>query len=617
MNRSEVIKIIVKELGIHESDSQEFMEILLAKVSSKITKGDKLVIDNIGSFEFTSDSQTFGLAASEADKLDFTPAINLGFGLGSVQFEVPSLVYDEHSVIDAFFSLSIAKPVINLAATSENVKNEYYQTFDKRNTFEQIVNHLLFSANLIQNDYYKTETFPNISLEVEPTGKLSSIKHSEFEEVRTSKIDDLGIKLQWKKELDEESILDIDLTNEKLEVIETKEDLLNGWDIGKLTPQPDLHTEPIAINSEEDFRRVTSATQELSVDLSELSSELSATEDEVPKVEAKEESESDSFFDFDSLLRESLVESVLNAEPIEEQISEPKEEEDNALKIDQKFIDLKERSEKLSKLPRFLDVRRWKKTEQYVDPFADEGTAGPAVVQKRNKVWYALSFLIALSMFSLVYWKLYGIPLWVMDTKTKVENIIPKKISPRIIERDYRIPLSYPYDKRNIASTSLIPKLAQQNVVLPDKDEGSNQKNNSSITKEDAKNAAKDDKKETPKVEKKEPPKVEKKESTVEKKNQTDGNKSVEKKSTTPVVQKDNSKNVKDNIFIENGKYVVQISSWKNKTKAEQEVARYLKKGFQTFLTQAEIPGKGIWYRVRVGYFNSMEEAESAASKIF
>lgn len=614
MNRSEVIKLIVKQLGIHETDSKEFMEILLAKISSKITKGDKLVVENIGSFELAqTESSSFGLAASEAENLDFTPAWNLGLGSSAVQFEVPSLVYDAHSEIDAFFSLSIEKPTIKLGEIIEDTNMLFTQTLDRRNFFEQKVNQLVAASNLIQGDYYKTEKLIDRNSLEETPGKLSLLNHSEFEEVRSSKIDELGLKLQWKKELDEESILDIDLTDEKLEVIETKIDFANGWDIGKLTPQPEQN---FIDSSAEDFSRVNATTQELSVDLSELSSEISSDAGAETKQTEVEEAAEDSFFDFDSLLRESLVESVLSAEPVEEVVAEEKKEDDGAVKIDQKFIDYKERSEKLSMLPRFLDVRRWKKSEQYYDPFADDGTAGPGTVQKRNKFWHVLSFFLALIMFSFVYWKMYGIPSWIMETKTTVEKIIPKKITPKLIDRDYRLPLSYPYDKRSLTASTMIPKLAEQKIVIPAATDSSKGKNiQTPPAKQQLEDAAKNDKKETPKVEKKEPVKV-------EQKNQTPGNKKNENKSATPIVvkpavKKDISKNVKDNIFMDNGKYVVQISSWKNRAKAEQEVARYLKKGFQTFLAEAEVPGRGIWYRVRVGYFNTLEEAETTASKIF
>ena len=59
---------------------------------------------------------------------------------------------------------------------------------------------------------------------------------------------------------------------------------------------------------------------------------------------------------------------------------------------------------------------------------------------------------------------------------------------------------------------------------------------------------------------------------------------------------------------------VVQVSSWKSKTIALKEVEKYRKAGFNAFAELSEIPGKGNYYRVRVGYFKSLDEAKKFAS---
>lgn len=65
-------------------------------------------------------------------------------------------------------------------------------------------------------------------------------------------------------------------------------------------------------------------------------------------------------------------------------------------------------------------------------------------------------------------------------------------------------------------------------------------------------------------------------------------------------------------IFFNGSKYSVQISSWKNRIKAEQEVSRLKGKGLNAFVMDANLPNKGgVWYRVRIGGFNSKEEAET------
>lgn len=70
-------------------------------------------------------------------------------------------------------------------------------------------------------------------------------------------------------------------------------------------------------------------------------------------------------------------------------------------------------------------------------------------------------------------------------------------------------------------------------------------------------------------------------------------------------------------IFYDGSKYVFQVSSWKTKAKAESEVRKLKSKGFDAFIVEANVPERGgKWYRVRVGYFNSIEEAEAAQKKL-
>jgi cell division septation protein DedD len=70
-----------------------------------------------------------------------------------------------------------------------------------------------------------------------------------------------------------------------------------------------------------------------------------------------------------------------------------------------------------------------------------------------------------------------------------------------------------------------------------------------------------------------------------------------------------------DMIFKEGTKYSFQVSSWKNKPKAEQEVSRLKAKGHNAFITEGTIRGV-TWFRVRIGYFNSLEEAEAYKEKM-
>lgn len=70
-------------------------------------------------------------------------------------------------------------------------------------------------------------------------------------------------------------------------------------------------------------------------------------------------------------------------------------------------------------------------------------------------------------------------------------------------------------------------------------------------------------------------------------------------------------------IFRDGEKYSFQVSSWKNKAKAESEVSRLKSQGHKAFVVEAYIPERrGTWYRVRIGYFNSLEETEAYMKKL-
>jgi cell division septation protein DedD len=59
------------------------------------------------------------------------------------------------------------------------------------------------------------------------------------------------------------------------------------------------------------------------------------------------------------------------------------------------------------------------------------------------------------------------------------------------------------------------------------------------------------------------------------------------------------------------GGFTVQVASYRDRKDAEELAQRLTRKGYQAFVAEAEIPGKGKWYRVRVGRFGTRKEAAS------
>jgi cell division protein FtsN len=62
--------------------------------------------------------------------------------------------------------------------------------------------------------------------------------------------------------------------------------------------------------------------------------------------------------------------------------------------------------------------------------------------------------------------------------------------------------------------------------------------------------------------------------------------------------------------------FTVQTASGKEKKSAEKTVKALINKGYPAYVAMSEIPGKGTWYRVRIGEFKERKEAEKTLSRL-
>ncbi len=63
-------------------------------------------------------------------------------------------------------------------------------------------------------------------------------------------------------------------------------------------------------------------------------------------------------------------------------------------------------------------------------------------------------------------------------------------------------------------------------------------------------------------------------------------------------------------------RYTIQVSSHQEKQTAEDEVKRMKQNGFAAFIVASELPGKGTWYRVRLGSFTNRDAAEKLQKSV-
>jgi len=60
------------------------------------------------------------------------------------------------------------------------------------------------------------------------------------------------------------------------------------------------------------------------------------------------------------------------------------------------------------------------------------------------------------------------------------------------------------------------------------------------------------------------------------------------------------------------GFYTVQLSSWRTQAKADREARRYQGMGLEAYVQRADLSGKGTWFRVRIGRYPALTDAQEA-----
>ncbi|MDY7032825.1 MAG: SPOR domain-containing protein [Thermodesulfobacteriota bacterium] len=84
----------------------------------------------------------------------------------------------------------------------------------------------------------------------------------------------------------------------------------------------------------------------------------------------------------------------------------------------------------------------------------------------------------------------------------------------------------------------------------------------------------------------------------------TNGNKSNKKQEERKI-----SKNKKKQARSLSG-YTLQVGSFQDKARAQELEKRLKSKGYATYIISSNIPMKGVWHRVRIGHFHTLQEAK-------
>lgn len=173
-------------------------------------------------------------------------------------------------------------------------------------------------------------------------------------------------------------------------------------------------------------------------------------------------------------------------------------------------------------------------------------------------------------------------------TKTTVSITSLKTDKATIIERDFSVPISYPYPKKEIEKT--VEPIKSDSVNVETKTDQISSENKI--------------------VEKTVPQEPTQQKNIVETKTKQ------QQKESFVLQPVESYERVAPNIFKYKDHYVVQVAAFRSNSIAENEATKFRNKGYNAFVEKAEIQGMGIWFRVRVGNFPTFREAQEFQSRV-
>lgn len=650
MTKAELIRKIAKRAGVPDSEAKIFFEIFLKKSSELLAPGQAVFLKGFGHFQFKKGKIRTEINAGinrqrESIFVDLMAYYPVRQSEEETQenliFNIPALQFENFNPIDAHFSLSFGKPVIPIKGVKLNEIFIPLTGLELRKLVEAKVEKLVNELEIIK-EYTKgseilvieADSFKSHQLEFKwgevPSGDISGSKNSDDKSktergiIEESEISwDFGEDIS--RQIEEESILDMDKTDE-FSLSETDEEDENvSWDFGATSID-----ENIPPDRDEEFIDAVPAK----VDNSEKESK--GITDRFEKIEASEEDEtfervkpvSSGFLDEEE--NKTTEKEDIHWDNIKENAEYEKFEPETRLTLDEEedAPEIKETNktvqfnEDFEKIPGEETISEEQEEEQnefgeIVESGGDKPGAEDAdttsysaskIIEKRKEreAYYSRRnsspiFIIALIVIILVAVALYFYLNGTFSEKDKSLKEIPagiNNVQPEIVERDFSVPVTYPYTKNADGTNSPVNSISEKvvNRVENNKPAESENKKTQTLKKESAKTNSTLSKSKINNLIEKTEPKVD-----------VNNPSSFTFENLPPPAD---SVKLHDKVAADNGSFTVQVSSWKSRSIALSQVAKFKANGYEAYIEKAEIAGKGTWYRVKVKNFKTQREAE-------
>lgn len=662
MTRNELIKKISRKAGIPDSDVKLFFEILLKRLSSSLKIGQAAYLKDFGYF-FLLKGKINQSRLNFID--DNVPDTFIDFILFSLNkdlkasieegliFNVPTVDDDDFQIVDTYFSLSIGKPLIPIRGTSSD---EFYVPtggYELRRLIESKVEKIISEVEILSayesnppQIILTSQAFNSnrISLEMtEPELKLdeeipdSFLESGEVKKEETLRIEhvawDFGVDLS--EELEQKSHIDFqesttneseaDLATDVIEnqnepeiiladeIEQTVEEIINE-DLSDITEKISTDESSLSVDEVESISEFSEeisedetveleikteqeeiltpseeeqGTDELTIENiepervefeyeineSEEDTKTSAFFEQVKPEDISKESDEQKFEEVESPLSEIDLEKQKTSETISDkfevvnELSKDKTDEDAQSKIFQREDD---------KTTEFDEDKELKKVREELYSYQPKKSRVPLLI-----VLFGSIVIIGMLYF-------YITEIKNISTKKTESIAVLKTDKATLVERDFSVPVSYPYPKKEIEAAT--ETIIQDSVIAETKSE-----------------QVPSEKQVVIKQELNEP---------LQQKNIADNKTLQQQKETFVTKDVENFERVAPNIFKYKDYYVVQVAAFRSNSIAENEAAKFRNKGYNAFVEKAEIQGMGVWFRVRVGNFPTLREAQEFQSRV-
>ena len=611
MKKADLVKLITKKAGISDSSAKEFFDVFLRKIAEELEPGESARFSNLGYFHFRRGEIKKQDDLNEAKKVDyldliiFSPSSQLNIkSHDNVVFSVSEMHEGEQDALDAHFSLSIGKPVLPQLEGNEMKEDEDHHTEENYLEFERKARSLM--ANLHPDESIKSKgeillvdirSIDSDQFELELTDeakKKNAVKKSEASihssEKLKSKAWDFGNILSKQIEKNQVEKENVESNQEQQRSDDAK------WDFGKRYWDSTPASKPVSENNQNSLKPVNpkEPKNELdNIDDEDLGDELFDLENDIPDIAMDDFAIPDEEDKMGKFERVRSIRSSLQDLPDEE-----KNNKTNKFLNPEYDSDDSETEEMLDKFRNKIgDLNPAEEKEKITEEVTEIGEHEP-VVEKKTGTEIKLnrrerkkehqkyerrntgsSFLKILAVLIIIIGGLYL--LFKENGNGNVTEVTPrvgKNDNTTYVERSYDIPVTYPYDKKengqDISGIDLSKE--KEKETIPEKGVTKNTTPPVNIKNESSRN-------QEPIL--------------------SNAVNNTSNTSNDPVL-------ITANIYNYGSYFIVQVSAFRSEQVAENTAAKYNSLGFKAFIETIQINGND-WYRVRVGNFKTLEEAQN------